>query len=113
MSGDLPLAGWKDRVWFILRRRTAFVVAGNSMSPTLTDGDIVIINPKAPITKGDIVLALHPYKQSVRLIKRVTEITATGAIVVIGDNPAESTDSRTIGNLPPENIVGKVICRLK
>lgn len=112
MSNDLPTAGWKDQVLLILRRRTAFVVDGESMSPTLESGDKVIVNPEAPIAVGDIVLASHPYKQNTRLIKRVTEINASGDFILTGDNPDESTDSRTLGAFRPADILGKVVCRL-
>ena len=112
MSSDLPIAGWGDQLLLILRRRTAFVVDGESMSPTLKSGDKAVIDPKASIEAGDLVLARHPYKQATRLIKRVTEISATGEYFLAGDNADESTDSRTFGRLLRTDILGKVVCKL-
>ena len=113
MNNDLPDAKWKDRLLYLLGRRVGILVEGGSMEPALTDGDTVLADPRASIEPGDIVVAQHPYKQSTRLIKRVAEITASGGYVLEGDNPDESTDSRTFGELPPGSILGKVICRLK
>ena len=113
MSSDLPIAGWKDQLLLILGRRNAFVIDGDSMLPGLTSGDKVVVDPTASTAAGDIVLARHPYKQNSRLIKRIAEITPSGDYFLTGDNPAESTDSRTFGPLQPDNILGKVVCRIK
>ncbi len=112
MSRDLPVAGWKDQVLLILRRRTAFVVDGESMSPLLKSGDKILVDPRASIAVGDIVLACHPYKQSSKLIKRVAEISTSGEYFLTGDNPEYSTDSRTFGKIHTADIVGKVVCKL-
>jgi type IV secretory pathway protease TraF len=42
------------------------------------------------------------------MIKRVARVTPDGRLFVVGDNPSESTDSRTFGALPPSQILGKV-----
>ena len=112
MPNNLPIAGWKEKLLLILRRHTAYVVDGDSMSSVLTSGDKVIVDPRAAIAVGDIVLALHPYKQNTRLIKRVTEISASGDYFLTGDNPDESTDSRTLGWFSPDVVWGRVICRV-
>jgi len=83
------------------------------MAPTLLDGDVVLINPRANIETGDVVLARHPYKHSVKILKRVGDINAHGNYDLTGDNEKESTDSRTFGPIPSKDILGKVVCRLK
>lgn len=83
------------------------------MSPTLKDGDAVLINPKEKAQIDDIVLASHPFKKSIKILKRVKEITADGDLFLVGDNPAESTDSRSFGAVPLKYLIGKVTCRLK
>lgn len=45
-------------------------------------------------------------------MKRVVEIDSAARFVFWGDNPPESTDSRTLGTFPRERIIGKVISRL-
>ena len=97
---------------FFLGRLEAYRVDGDSMLPTLKDGDAVMIATSQSISPGDIVLAKHPYKQSVKVLKRVEKIDDAGRFSLIGDNPAESTDSRTFGTVPIEYIYGKAVCRL-
>ena len=82
------------------------------MSPTLKSGDAVLIDPNAKARISDIVLANHPYKSSVKILKRVVEIGPDGNLALIGDNAAESTDSRTFGAVSIECLIGKVVCRL-
>lgn len=113
MEDELRQANWKDRVLYFLGRRRAFLVEGNSMSPTLSSGDAVLIDPNAEAKIGDMVLVNHPYKTSVTILKRVSEIGANGNLMLTGDNPAESTDSRTFGAVSIECLIGKVVCRLK
>ena len=83
------------------------------MAPTLLDGQAVLIDPRGKIKAGDIVLANHPYKQSVKILKRIDKINANGSCELAGDNEAESTDSRTFGPILSKDILGKVVCRLK
>lgn len=82
------------------------------MLPELKDGDEVLVNPNEPYKIGDIVVAQHPFKQSVVLIKRISEIDES-SVYLIGDNSAESTDSRTLGKIPRKDILGKVVHLLK
>ena len=105
-------ANWKDRIMYAVGKRKIFRVQGDSMLPTLKDGDAVMIVPTRSIKRGDVVLADHPYKSSVKILKRVNEIDNDGRYTLIGDNPAESTDSRTFGNLSIEYIQGKAVCRV-
>lgn len=98
---------------FFLGRRRGFLVEGDSMSPTLKNGDAVLINSPANLQVGDIVLAKHPFKQSVKMLKRISEIDDSGNYLLIGDNPAESADSRSFGAIPAKDILGVAVCRLK
>ena len=106
-------ATWKDRIMFFLGRRTAFRVEGNSMNPTLSNGDVVLIESGVPVIPGDIVLANHPYKQSVKMLKRIEAIDGNERYTLIGDSPDESTDSRTFGTIAGKEIIGKVVGRLR
>ena len=110
---EIPTAGWKDRILFFLGRREAFRVEGNSMMPNLNDGDVVLVKPTRRARVGDVVLAKHPYIQSVKVLKRVSGINEQDRFVLTGDNPDESTDSRTFGSINSADILGKVIGRLR
>ena len=78
------------------------------MLPNLKDGDVVLVKASESYQIGDIVVANHPFKQSVVLIKRVREIDEND-FFLIGDNPSESTDSRTLGNILIKDILGIVV----
>lgn len=115
MNDELRKAKWKDkiRLYFGLSGSLlAIKIAGNSMSPVINDGDVVLYDPSAKIEVGDIVFAAHPFMQSVKIVKRVTHIDASGSATLAGDNPAESTDSRTLGSIPIKLIQGRIICKL-
>jgi nickel-type superoxide dismutase maturation protease len=109
----LRYANWHDRILFLLGRRAVYRVAGNSMLPGLKEGDTVMIDPRATVIPGDIVLAAHPFKSSVKMLKRVSAVDTAGRYTVVGDNLNESTDSRAFGTVPIECIHGKAVCRLK
>ncbi len=83
-------------------------VSGNSMLPTLFAGDIVVslnVKPKA----GDIVIVSVGGRE---VIKRVQNISPT-ALFLVGDNLAESTDSRSYGDIPITSLLGVVKITLK
>jgi nickel-type superoxide dismutase maturation protease len=110
---ELPEANWKERLLFFLGRRKGFLVEGDSMLPTLKDGDAVLINSSEAVAAGDIILARHPFKKSVRILKRLKEFDEKGDLFVTGDNASESSDSRVFGAIPSKDLIGKVTCRLK
>lgn len=113
MKNKLPEASWKDRILLYIGKRRAIRVEGDSMLPNLKDGDGILIDEDAKIEIGDIILAKHPFKKSVIILKRLTEIDENGNYFLVGDNPPESTDSRTFGALSAKHILGKAVCRLK
>jgi len=98
---------------YFLGRKKAFLVDGDSMLPTLNSGDVVLLDKATDFQVGDLVLAEHPFRSNVRIIKRIAEITPEGRFILAGDNAAESTDSRTFGAVSIELILGRVVCRLK
>jgi len=113
MGNELPSPTWKDRLLFRIAILRGLKVEGNSMSPTLNDSDVVLYDPRAIVNEGDIVFVAHPFKQSVNILKRIAAIDANGDFVLKGDNPDESTDSRTFGPVSIKSIKGRVVCRWK
>jgi phage repressor protein C with HTH and peptisase S24 domain len=85
---------------FIVRR-----VNGNSMAPTLKDGQLVIGRQTRDLHDGDVVIISH---DGLEKIKRI-EKHQGDLIYLLGDNDAESTDSRTLGWLPAKVIIAKVV----
>lgn len=113
MASEMRQANWIDRLLLLFGRRRAFRVDGESMMPAIRTGDAVLIDPAAAIAQGDVVLARHPYRSSVKILKRVSAVAPDGALTLIGDNPDESTDSRTFGSISIDLIIGKAVCKLK
>lgn len=85
-------------------------------SHTTSPGDQVLVDPqacaKAGPREGDIVIARHPYRTDVWLVKRVVGVLDDGRCLLAGDNPEESTDSRLFGAMPRSYILGRVVFRL-
>tara|TARA_B100001179_G_scaffold176451_1_gene131693 strand:+ start:371 stop:664 length:294 start_codon:yes stop_codon:yes gene_type:complete len=80
-------------------------VHGDSMWPTLKDGDYVEAIQGQPPVVGDIVVVHHPFKK-MRVIKRVKRILQEG-VFIQGDNPDPigSDDSHNFGPVPTSSII--------
>lgn len=87
------------------------VVCGDSMEPTLRDGDRVVVRRlgRAP-RAGEVVLVSDPRVPARSLLKRIAAIHPDG-IALAGDHPDRSTDSRQFGPVDPGSIEGRVIFR--
>ncbi len=110
-------------------------VQGDSMEPTLTAGDRLLISKAywliGPIKEDDIVVVRNPYENNEVIIKRVyrTEggtvglknvpetwditqgqyVVPKGTIFILGDNAAVSQDSRHYGPFAIEDVIGKMV----
>ena len=78
------------------------------MLPLLEPGDEVLIDARSKIRTGDVVVARHPHKTDVHLVKMVTGFDDSGRVRLEGLNSRESTDSRTLGHLPLDLVRGRV-----
>lgn len=113
------LALWRLRRSFLVAR-----VRGDSMLPTLRDGDRLVVRRRRPVRPGQLVVARS--RRGGLLVKRAAAVAGdpvpvdrvpllrrtgdptvpTGRLVVLGDNPAVSLDSRVFGYLSVEDVVG-------
>ncbi len=69
------------------------------MEPLLPAGSRVIASlyqGGGPLRVGDVVLARRPDRPEVEMVKRIEAVDGD-RLVLAGDNPAASTDSRTFG----------------
>jgi len=87
-------------------------VNGDSMWPTLRDGDIVrfeIIDTKL-IEPNLVVLFKHPFKKDFNLIKRISTIE-NGEVFLVGDNPDPnaSEDSHNFGRINVKDIIAVIV----
>ncbi|MEM9773730.1 MAG: nickel-type superoxide dismutase maturation protease [Chloroflexota bacterium] len=107
-------AGFFEYVLLLLGRRKPIKVTGASMLPGLKEGDELFVDERAydnhKPAEGDIVVAWHPREADLKIIKRVSVVFDNGCWLV-GDNPAESTDSSQYGIFAFKRIVGKVTSR--
>ena len=83
------------------------------MYPTLRDGEPVVVDltayrEEAPAV-GDVVLARHPFVRDMWMIKRIVGMADDGRYVLQGDNPVESSDSRSFGPVPLRSIRGRAV----
>ena len=105
-----------ELVSWAVGRRARFRVAGASMAPTLAAGDHILVDlgayRSAAPRPGEVVLARHPYRTDVRMVKRVAAVAEDGRCALAGDNPDESADSRSFGWVPRGLVLGRVVLRL-
>lgn len=115
MGEAIPQSSDKELLLWFLRRRRCFQVHNNSMLPHLQPGENILVNLKAYVKTqprlGDVVLAQHPHKFDLLIVKRVAAIHEDGSCFLQGDNLAFSEDSRSFGFVLPEQILGQVTSR--
>lgn len=106
-----------------------FRISGRSMEPTLRDRDLVLVDRWAfrlqGADRGDLVILKDPARNGF-LVKRVTglpgdrtpaypapsQAVPEGFLFCLGDNAAESLDSRQFGPVPSDRVYGRVLLRV-
>ena len=93
--------------WPILRVK----VAERSMEPALRPGDWLLVRRTRRIRPGQLVLARHPERPEMLIVKRAAR-RAGGGWWLESDNPeAGAVDSRRFGAVPAPLIEGRVLAR--
>lgn len=87
-------------------------VEGPSMVPTLTEGDLVVVRFGSRLRPGAVVLARHPLRQNLLVVKRAVERRADGWWL-LSDNSGVESDSRDYGAVPQELVLGRVLLRVR
>jgi nickel-type superoxide dismutase maturation protease len=88
-----------------------FIVHDTSMQPALSPGDRLLVYQWATPRPGELVVFRDPERYLSFAVKRVSRLEANGDLVVRGDNPNVSRDSRDFGPVPRRLIVGRVVYR--
>jgi nickel-type superoxide dismutase maturation protease len=86
------------------------VVDGPSMAPTLSHGDRLICHYGARLRAGAVVVAQHPLRQDLIVVKRAVE-RRPGGWWLLSDNSAVESDSRDYGPVPEDLVLGRVLLR--
>ncbi len=90
-------------------KHSFYKVTGDSMLPNFYCGDFVLAHRRfhSVFKQGDVVVVKHA--QFGKIIKRIITIENNGTLLLAGDNIAASTDSLTLGNIQPKQVLGRVI----
>ena len=81
-------------------------VAGQSMSPSLPGGKIIVARTLfCSMKPSDVVIVFHG---GLEKIKRVSKIDGKN-IYILGDNPSSSTDSRDFGWISSDKVKAKLL----
>lgn len=83
-------------------------VAGDSMRPTLSPGDALLVRYGARIRPGMVVVAQLPGRPLG--VKRAALHDADGWWLE-SDDPWHGTDSATFGSVPDDAVLGRVLAR--
>lgn len=99
-------------------------VTGDSMAPVLLPGDRLLAIRVQLYEVGDIVVVPDPRTDDRVLVKRVAALpggrvhsggvtlqAGPGEVIVLGDNAQESTDSRVLGPLRVDDLLGRCVYR--
>jgi SOS-response transcriptional repressor LexA len=78
------------------------------MLPTLTDGDLLLVDRSRPVARGSLVVVRLPGRPVA--VKRATYAEPAGWWVE-RDNPRVGVDSWTVGAIAQHDIVGVVVLR--
>jgi nickel-type superoxide dismutase maturation protease len=96
--------------WLVWRYFERVEVSGLSMAPALQPGDRLLLRRTRSVHPGDIVAASDPREPGRPVLKRVAGVNQEG-VLLLGDNPEHSTDSRQFGRVPTTSVKGKAIYR--
>lgn len=103
---------WRELYHWMLGRRRRFNVGGASMQPLLNEDDDVLMRPykkNEPIKSGDIVIARHPFRENLLIVKQIAIADSTNdRYHLAGLNSEYSSDSESFGRVRSEHIVGKL-----
>ena len=85
-------------------------VEGHSMRPALEEGDRLLVVRRRRYRPGDVVAARDPREPARVVVKRVAEVDGD-RLVLLGDAPGASTDSRTFGPVHRGQVLGRAVYR--
>jgi nickel-type superoxide dismutase maturation protease len=94
----------REALAWLTGRRKRFSVTGDSMLPLLEPGDDLLVDQRAVVEVGAVVVAEHPHTD-IPIVKMVSAIDESRVTLV---GLARSTDSHDFGALPRSSMIGVV-----
>ncbi|MEM1051200.1 MAG: S24/S26 family peptidase [Pseudomonadota bacterium] len=85
------------------------LVRDKSMEPRLPKGSLILFKSKIRPKRGDTVLALHP--DIGKVVQRVSAVGRQGGVHLSAETK-DGGDTRSVGRVPPENVLGVMVRRL-
>lgn len=85
-------------------------MTGQSMAPGLLPGDWLLMDPSGVAPRpvaGELVVVPDPRRPDRLLVKRVEGVESGGRLLLRGDVPDASTDSRTFGAVDADAVLGR------
>lgn len=103
-----------------------YVVEGDSMAPTFTNGDVLLVEKLSyriyKPQRGELLVFYNPHNRRETLVKRVIGLPnerveledfimqlGPNDYFVLGDNRSLSSDSRTFGAVQKTDMIGRAI----
>ena len=78
------------------------------MQPTIQDGRLILVNQWAYIFKKPRIRDIAVFRKDNKLFcKRITAVHTDGYCTMLGDNESDSLDSRELGKIRFDSILGK------
>ena len=88
-----------------------FRVEDTSMRPVVQPGDRLLVARWLRPGRGSLVVVRDPEYPSTFLLKRVARVEPNGDLLVQGDNPNVSRDSRHFGPVTRQLVIGRAFFR--
>ncbi|WP_395110339.1 nickel-type superoxide dismutase maturation protease [Actinomadura sp. SCN-SB] len=90
----------------------AMAVTGDSMLPALRPGDLLLVRTGARVGAGDVVVARHPERDGLLIVKRAGHRSGDGWWLESDNQRAAGRqDSWDFGAVPDRLLVGRVVAR--
>ena len=107
----LAVAAGAAALTLATRHLEAVAVRGRSMAPALLPGDRLIVRHRRSGPRiGEVVVVRDPRQPDRELIKRVAAVDGD-RVMLLGDNPAHSTDARDFGPVAASDVRWAVLVR--
>lgn len=106
VAAGVPIMAQEDVIGTIFTEKNVFAlrIKGDSMSPRIMDGDLVLVHPQTSAEDGDLVIALIDGEATCKILKR-----SHNTITLVPFNPAFAPFIYSGTDAEDLKILGKVV----